>query len=56
MTVGTATWVRHTSGRLTSAERHALLRPLARTHVTNAVGWLRHGAFAAAIKFAPFDD
>lgn len=43
MPVGTATWVRHTSGRLTSEERHALLWPLARTHVTNAVGRLRLG-------------
>lgn len=43
MTLGTATWVQHTAGRLTSAERHALLRPLARTHVTNAVGRLRLG-------------
>lgn len=41
MTVGTATWVQRTSGRLTSAERRALLRPLARTHLTNAVGRLR---------------
>ena len=39
--VGTAPWVQRTSGRLTTAERRALLRPLARTHVQNAVGRLR---------------
>ncbi len=39
--VGTAPWVQRTSGRLTAAERRALLRPLARTHVQNAVGRLR---------------
>jgi hypothetical protein len=39
--VGTATWVRHTSGRLTSAERRALFGPLARTHASNVVGRLR---------------
>jgi hypothetical protein len=39
--VGTAPWVRRTSGRLTAAERRALLRPLARTHAQNAVGRLR---------------
>ncbi|HYP44204.1 MAG TPA: HD domain-containing protein [Propionibacteriaceae bacterium] len=41
VTVGTASWVQRTSGRLTPAERRALLRPLARTHVQNAVGRLR---------------
>ena len=40
-TVGTASWVQRTSGRLTTAERRALLRPLARTHIRNAVGRLR---------------
>ncbi|SDR89062.1 HD domain-containing protein [Friedmanniella luteola] len=40
-TVGPASWVQRTSGRLTTAERRALLRPLARTHVQNAVGRLR---------------
>ena len=40
-TVGTAAWVQRTSGRLTAAERRALLRPLARTHAQNAVGRLR---------------
>ena len=40
-TVGTASWVQHTSGRLTTAPRRALLGPLARTHVANAVGRLR---------------
>jgi hypothetical protein len=39
--VGTAPWVQRTSGRLTTAERRALLRPLARTHAQNAVGRLR---------------
>ena len=39
--VGTASWVERTSGRLTAAERRALLRPLARTHAQNAVGRLR---------------
>src|SRR4051794_2332244 len=39
--VGTAPWVQRTSGRLTTAERRALLSPLARTHVQNAVGRLR---------------
>jgi hypothetical protein len=39
--VGTVRWVERTSGRLTTAERRALLRPLARTHVHNAVGRLR---------------
>ena len=39
--VGTAPWVQRTSGRLTPTERRALLRPLARTHVQNAVGRLR---------------
>ena len=41
LAVGTAGWVRRTSGRLTTAERRALLRPLARTHLTNAVGRIR---------------
>jgi len=41
LTVGTATWVQRTSGRLTTAERRALLRPLARTHLQNAVGRIR---------------
>jgi hypothetical protein len=39
--VGTATWVQHTSGRLTRAERRALFAPLARTHASNAVGRFR---------------
>ena len=39
--VGTATWVQHTSGRLTNAERRAMFAPLARTHASNAVGRLR---------------
>lgn len=41
MTVGTAAWVQRTSGRLTTGERLALLRPLARTHLSNATGRLR---------------
>lgn len=43
-TVGTATWVQRTSGRLTAAERRALVAPLARTHVRNAAGRLRLAA------------
>ena len=39
--VGTASWVQRTSGRLTTAERRTLLRPLARTHIQNGVGRLR---------------
>lgn len=42
--VGTAAWVERTSGRLTGAERRTLLRPLARTHIQNAVGRLRLAA------------
>jgi hypothetical protein len=41
VTVGTADWVQQTSGRLTAAERRALLAPLARVHARNAVGRLR---------------
>ena len=41
LTVGTAGWVQRTSGRLTTAERRALLRPLARTCGQIAVGRLR---------------
>ena len=36
--LGTHTWVERTGGQLTAAERRSLLRPLATTHVTNAVG------------------
>ena len=36
--VGTHTWVERTDGLLTAAERRSLLRPLASTHLTNAVG------------------
>jgi hypothetical protein len=39
--VGTAAWVERTGGRLTTAERRALLRPLVRTLAQNAVGRLR---------------
>jgi HD domain len=39
--VGTATWVQQTSGWLTPADRRALLLPLARGHLSNAVGRLR---------------
>jgi hypothetical protein len=38
--LGTHTWVERTGGMLTAAERRSLLRPLARTHATNAVGRL----------------
>ena len=41
MRVGTAPWVQRTAGRLTEAERRALLWPLARSHAQNAVGRLR---------------
>lgn len=62
-TVGTAAWVQRTSGQLTSAERRALLRPLARTHVANAVGRLRLGlglhpgrtAYVAPARLVPPD-
>jgi hypothetical protein len=37
---GTHPWVERTGGLLTTAERRSLLRPLARAHVTNAVGRL----------------
>ncbi len=36
--LGTHAWVERTGGQLTAAERRSLLRPLARTHVTNAAG------------------
>jgi HD domain len=39
--VGTAPWVERTCGRLTAAERRALLRPLVRSLTQNAVGRLR---------------
>jgi hypothetical protein len=38
--LGTHTWVERTGGLLTAAERRSLLRPLASTHATNAVGRL----------------
>jgi hypothetical protein len=38
--LGTHTWVERSGGLLTAAERRSLLRPLASTHVTNAVGRL----------------
>lgn len=41
LTVGSADWVHRTSGRLTTAERRALLRPLARTHLQNVAGRVR---------------
>lgn len=41
LTVGSAGWVERTSGRLTTAERRALLRPLARPCGQIAVGRLR---------------
>jgi hypothetical protein len=59
--VGTAPWVQRTSGRLTAAERRALLRPLARTHAQNAAGRLRlavglhpgRNAYLPATRLAP---
>jgi hypothetical protein len=59
--VGTARWVQRTSGRLTTADRRTLLRPLARTHVQNRVGprWLALGvhpgrhAYGAADRLSP---
>ena len=59
--VGTASWVQRTSGRLTTAERRTLLRPLARTHLQNAVGRLRLAlgvhpgryAYVAADRLSP---
>jgi hypothetical protein len=36
--LGTHAWVQRTGGRLTAAERRRLLRPLARTHLSNAAG------------------
>jgi hypothetical protein len=41
LSLGTAGWVQRTSGRLTPAERRALVRPLARSHLQNAVGRVR---------------
>ncbi|MDX6230918.1 MAG: hypothetical protein QOI76_4308, partial [Frankiales bacterium] len=38
--LGTHDWVERTGGVLTPAERRRLLRPLARTHATNAAGRL----------------
>ena len=40
-TLGTASWTQRTEGRLTTGERRALLRPLARSHLQNAAGRLR---------------
>ncbi len=36
--LGTPAWVIRTGGRLTRADRRALLGPLARSHAANAVG------------------
>jgi hypothetical protein len=38
--VGSAAWVQQTQGWMTAAERRSLLGPLARTHLSNAVGRL----------------
>jgi hypothetical protein len=38
--LGTHAWVERTAGQLTKADRRSLLRPLARTHATNAAGRL----------------
>ncbi len=39
--LGSAPWVQQTHGWMTAAERRSLAGPLARTHLTNAVGRLR---------------
>ena len=44
MKVGSAPWVERTSGRLTAAERRALLWPLTRSHAQNVVRRLRLAA------------
>ena len=59
--IGTAPWVQRTSGRLTTAERRTLLRPLVRTHAQNAAGRLRlavglhpgRNAYVTAARLAP---
>jgi hypothetical protein len=38
--LGTVAWVQQTAGRLSPAERRSLLRPLARSHASNAAGRL----------------
>ena len=43
-TLGTASWVQRTSGRMTPAERRGLVAPLVLTHVRNIIGRLRLGA------------
>ena len=39
--LGSAAWVQQTQGWMTAAERRSLVGPLARTHLSNAVGRLR---------------
>jgi hypothetical protein len=39
--LGSAAWVQQTHGWMTAAERRSLMGPLARTHLSNAVGRLR---------------
>jgi hypothetical protein len=39
--LGSAAWVQQTHGWMTAAERRSLVGPLARTHLSNAVGRLR---------------
>lgn len=60
---GTAAWVHQTAGWLTPAERRSMLRPLARTHLRNAIGRLslavrlhpgRH-AYVAPARLVPPD-
>ena len=49
--LGTHAWVERTGGRLTAAERRSLLRPLARTHATNAsVNAVLDGVFTNIIR------
>jgi hypothetical protein len=42
--LGSAAWVQLTHGWMTAAERRSLVGPLARTHLSNAVGRLRMAA------------
>ena len=46
--LGSAAWVQQTHGWMTAAERRSLVGPLARTHLSNAVGRAAHGRAAAS--------